>query len=255
MLGVTSATGSTTVYNMNSNRERLYAENILLRNEWYSTLAASIRDQVLNLGVIKTAEQGVEIIQQDTLGPGICAVSEGQVAITRRLPGDATFFYYLGGPGFWFGEVGVLTETAAVITATARTRVRYLLLPIAIFNKAAAERPELYRVVADMALKRSLEVYRAMAEAHILMPGERLQQRLIAMARLLHLDDQKADMLDLQLSQQEVAQMLGCSRPTVNTILSDLQKKGLIEVSFRKISIVDLPGLVKAAAPADGDSP
>jgi CRP-like cAMP-binding protein len=156
-----------------------------------------IRNKVLDLGAIKTAEQGIEILRQDTRGPGICAVIEGQVAITRRLPNGATFFYYLGGPGFWFGEVGVLTETDAVVSATARTRVRYLLLPA---------------------------------------------------------DDQNTDTLDLQLSQHEVAQMIGCSRQTVNMVLSDLQKKGLIEVSFRKITICDLRALLSAAVPPDSDT-
>jgi CRP/FNR family cyclic AMP-dependent transcriptional regulator len=53
--------------------------------------------------------------------------------------------------------------------------------------------------------------------------------------------------LDLGLTQTELAGMIGGSRPAVNRILQGLASRGLIEISGHAIVLHDLPGLRRRA--------
>ncbi len=48
---------------------------------------------------------------------------------------------------------------------------------------------------------------------------------------------------ELDISQADLAQMVGTSRQTVNALLQRIEAEGLIEVKFRKIRILDVERL------------
>ena len=51
----------------------------------------------------------------------------------------------------------------------------------------------------------------------------------------------------IHLSQEQLAQMLTCSRQTVNQELQTLEKQNILRLSFRKIEILDLAELHRIA--------
>jgi CRP/FNR family transcriptional regulator, cyclic AMP receptor protein len=54
----------------------------------------------------------------------------------------------------------------------------------------------------------------------------------------------------LPVSQDELASLAGTSRATVARALSDWRKRGLIRTGQRRMTLIDLPGIRKAAGPA-----
>lgn len=56
---------------------------------------------------------------------------------------------------------------------------------------------------------------------------------------MIHLEGFSKDTVELALSQTDLAAMIGSSRQTVNMLLKKLVGEGLIDVEFRKISILD----------------
>ena len=215
---------------------------ILCRNAWFGGLPPELQSLILDKSIIKVIEKGEIISNEDEKPTGLFAVLEGQVAITRRIGVDRTFFYYLGGPGFWFGELGPLAEATTVVTASARSIVRIILLPITQFQNIVAGNPKYYRCFAQLALMRAALVMRTLSEASGLSPIERLRNRLSDMAALFHQDGTDGP-IELALSQSDIAHMIGSSRQTVNALLKDLDREGLIGVGFGKITINDRIGL------------
>ena len=53
--------------------------------------------------------------------------------------------------------------------------------------------------------------------------------------------------VDIPLTQEELAELAGTSRATVNAVLGDAQTRGLVELRRGKVRIVDLAGLVAQA--------
>ena len=54
--------------------------------------------------------------------------------------------------------------------------------------------------------------------------------------------------LDLQMSEQDLANMIGVSRETVVIHLSQLRKKGLVRATRGSVILLDYPGLLEAKA-------
>ena len=68
--------------------------------------------------------------------------------------------------------------------------------------------------------------------------------RLAAMLlRLANLHEKQTQMIDMPLSQEELASWLGASRGRLNQALNQLQHQCLIQVDGQKILILDLKGL------------
>ena len=54
------------------------------------------------------------------------------------------------------------------------------------------------------------------------------------------------------LAAGDVAALLGVRRPSLNKILREFERAGVVELSYRCVDIVDRPSLVRAAGrPAD----
>lgn len=205
---------------------------------------------ILDHSLIKKAKKGHIIMHEDSQSKGMCAILEGQAALTRWVADDKSFFYYLGGPGFWFGETAALTNSSTLVTATARTELLYLFLPIAQLNVIVASDARYFRDFANLALERGAVVLRGLAQANSLPPEARLSARLADFAELFKYDQSGSNPIALAVSQFDLAQMVGCSRQTVNVLLRGLEERGLISVGFRKITIHD-PDALRGHAEAN----
>ena len=75
----------------------------------------------------------------------------------------------------------------------------------------------------------------------------RIAKLLVQQAERQSEDPSRRLAVDLQLTQTELAQMVGASRPAVNRVLQGLVGRGVIKVDGRTIEIVDAPALRRRA--------
>ena len=169
---------------------------------------------------------------------GLFALLRGRVGFVRATEGGDEYLVHVAEPGFWFGEMGLLTGRT-VVTILALTPVRALALTKAAFEEIVAAEPRYYRPFAELALERFAAAYRFVAENHLLPAEIRLCSRLADLAEMRARDVPPAGPVTLGLSQEELARVVGLSRQTVNPLLRGLQAEGLIELESRKIRILD----------------
>lgn len=100
----------------------------------------------------------VQLDAANEVGKSAAKMLEGQVAVTRRVAAAREFFFYLGGPGFWFGEAGLLSNKAALVTVTARTAVRALFLPAAKCDQIVEQEILYYRCFVELLASRYLKI-------------------------------------------------------------------------------------------------
>lgn len=223
--------------------DRQNALHLLRKGNWFVGLPEDLQGLLLDNSMIRLAEQNQVLIAEDTRPTGMFGLLEGQVAITRQIGNKNDFFIHLGGPGFWFGENGVLSEDPPLITATARTKVRALFLPISSFKQIIEVEPRYYKSFAQLVLSRYSILIRVLSQSNSLSPEEYLRIRLADLSDMIHSERKSGDIVELSLSQTDLAAMIGSSRQTINMILKKLESKGLVEVAFRKIKIIDPSGL------------
>lgn len=219
---------------------------MLSRGAWFKALPPSLKSQIVGNSRVRRFEAGQVISAEDHRQTGLWGVLEGQVAITRRVASDGEFFLHLGGPGFWFGEAGLLNKKVALVTATARTAVRALFLPAKKFDQIVDSQPRYLRSFVELQAARYALMLRHVAQLGGLPAENYLRVRLADISDMIHSDGSEAATVELALSQADVAHMIGTSRQTANKLLKKLENERLIKVSFRNINILD-PGRLRGS--------
>jgi CRP-like cAMP-binding protein len=84
----------------------------------------------------------------------------------------------------------------------------------------------------------------ALVEAFFVPVERRVLRRLTELAELY---GGGATAVTLPLTQEEIAQFAGTTRPTVNKVLQNAAATGLVGLRRGQVEIIDRPGLMRAA--------
>ncbi len=210
---------------------------------WFGALGQGIQEAVIANAGIRHFMAGQTISPEDAPPIGLFAVLEGQVDLVRHVGEDRQILYHVGGPGFWFGELGVIRGEMTAVTVLAREDTTVLMLPVSRFRELADQHPEFLAACMRLVCQRFAILIRYLAQAQWLGPEEYLRVRLADLAELRRQDRTGTGTEELDISQADLARMVGTSRQTVNAVLQRIEAEGLIEVRFRKIRILDVERL------------
>jgi len=212
---------------------------MLAAGEWFGGLPIQLQELIVQHSVSRTYGKGGVIYIQDSMPKGLYASLEGRVRMVRTLPGGEERLLHVGEPPFWFGEVAVLRATKTLVSVIADTDVHLLVLPKVQFDLIAENHPLLYKAIALLMAERYGGLLRYLLAAHGFSPQERLRARLEEMILLQERPIPTAEPVTLNISQADLAAMIGVSRQTLNELLRKLQREGVVETSFRRIRVLD----------------
>jgi CRP/FNR family cyclic AMP-dependent transcriptional regulator len=146
-------------------------------------------------------------------------------------------------PGDCFGEASLIDNETRPQTAQAVTDVELEVIDAAAFRRLRRA----YREY-DEALLRLLSQQMRFANSLFIdlslndLLG-RIARRILEAAEASRAPCDGAAMLDLPLSQAEIASMVGASRQTVNRALQQMQSMGLLQTEYNRIIVHDLDWL------------
>ena len=211
----------------------------LRKGAWFSRMPAPLQEALVDAGTVRTFEPGEVLGAEDRPVRGLYVILQGQALVTRQVEPDAESVIHVGGPGLWTGYVPMLNRNVLAVTTTARTRVRAFCVSAAKFRRLTDDTPEYFRHFAALAAQQLAFVLRQLACSLTLSAEELLRLRLADYTVLWRNDGVDDDVIELAISQSEVARMIGASRQTVNRCLIKLEEEGLIETGFNTIRILD----------------
>jgi CRP-like cAMP-binding protein len=212
---------------------------LLRAGPWFAGLAQPLQDLILASAEMRSYRKGEVIIRGGEPGRGMGAVLEGQVHLTRSIGNGADALVDVGHPGTWFGVYGALSGGRASIGGlVAASPVRAAFLPREAFENIVADEPRHFRAFASVLMQRYAQMFRYLGEAKGLVPEERLRSRLLELARTRSATVTGIHAVEIAISQAELAKLVGMSRQSVSSLLTRLERRGLIEIGFRSIRVL-----------------
>jgi CRP/FNR family transcriptional regulator, cyclic AMP receptor protein len=212
---------------------------VLRGGAWFASLPAPQQEAIVRGSVLRSYKKGRVISLEDSPPKGLYVVLEGRVRIARTLAGGDEVLLHIGEPGFWFGDFAVITGRRTIASVIADSDVRTLMLSKARFDRIVADEPHFYKGFVSLIADRFAVMIKFLAEAHLLAPEDRLRARLVDALEYSQREHIQSGPVALNLSQSDLAGMVGVSRQTLNELLKRLQAQGLIEVGFRRIRVTD----------------
>jgi CRP-like cAMP-binding protein len=176
-------------------------------------------------------------------------VLDGRVAIRVTRPSGDTAIVYILGPDSHFGEVSLLTQEQSRRTASvvALEPVRSLSLPAAVFHDLRERNPRLEALVSRLLAQRVDELSAQLLEAMYDALERRIVRRLAALTVTFGPEAAPPSApVTIPLTQDELAELVGGSRPSVNQVLRRLVDEGMLELSRGRIVVTNAAALRRA---------
>ncbi len=200
-------------------------------------------DMLVAAAHTRTLGKGELFLSQGDPFNMLCMVIEGSLEVSlSRLDGHRHLISFLQ-PGDLVGLMCLIDGQGHVNDLRARHSTTLLLVPGDDIRRLRQHDPALGHAFERQLVFRSRLLYERLAAD----PSMPLEARL---ARLLHLliglygrASEGVVMLDMKVSQTDLADWLGVSRQRINFVIQELERAGLIRLSYSRITITDRAGL------------
>ena len=220
-------------------------EAVIRKAPLFSGLDSSAADSLRTSMNLVKLRKGQSLFKEGDDGDHLYVVSSGKVKLgTKSVDGRENLLMILG-PGDMFGELSLFDSGPRTATATAVTDSKLLALGQDKVIPWVREHPEVsFQLLARLAsrLRRTNEVVGDLVFSDV--PG-RVAKALIDLG--VKFGDKRAEGLFVNhdLTQEELAQLVGASRETVNKALADFAQRGWLRLEARSVMILDYERLLK----------
>lgn len=191
------------------------------------------------IAVVKSYGKGETIFFEGDLGIGFFVVGEGRVKISKISFAGKEHILHIFGQGEPFGEVPVFNGKPFPATAEALEKTKTIFFPRDKFVTLVEATPSL---ALNMLAVLSFRLRKFAAQIEDLSLKE-VPARLANYLIYLSEEQNNGDVVELDISKGQLASLLGTIPETLSRIFSKMSEEGLIEVSGKRISLLDRQSL------------
>ncbi|WP_020389490.1 Crp/Fnr family transcriptional regulator [Kribbella catacumbae] len=207
-----------------------------------ASLTPEARRQLLASGRHRRFARREVIFHEGDPGDSLHLVKRGHVAIRITTPLGEVATLTIVGPGEGFGELALLDDAATrSATAVALERTETWTLNRAQFNRLRAEGAAIDQVLIDLLADYVRRLSEHLVEALYLPADKRVARRLLDLAGTY------GDEPEIPLTQEDLANLAGTSRATVNRVLGEFERDGVLVVARGRVTVLDALSLAKTA--------
>lgn len=195
----------------------------------------------------RSVVRGHVVFREGDTGDRLFIVMDGKVKISRAASDGRENLLAVLGPGEMFGELSLFDPGARTATATAITDCTLTSLdhddlrPMLLAQPVIAA--QLLRALAQR-LRRTNEAMADLVFSDV--PG-RVAKALLDLSERFGDDEPDGVRVQHDLTQEELAQLVGASRETVNKALSEFANRGWLRLEGRSVLLLDRERLARRA--------
>jgi CRP/FNR family cyclic AMP-dependent transcriptional regulator len=216
-----------------------------------TSLASAVRSSLLSapeVSRLAALRRSTSLFSQGQAADAIYFIEDGLVKLTRTNDHGGHIILSICGPGHLIGEEALTTDThtyyseAEVLSTTNIYRI-----PRETLVQAIANNPELSNALVSYLLHRKLALAMKVELLCLHDVEYRILHYLAELSALVKpLED--GDGYQVPITQLELADLIGATRETTSTTLNQLERRGLVKLSRRLLTIPSPVTLRNAAA-------
>jgi CRP/FNR family transcriptional regulator, cyclic AMP receptor protein len=194
--------------------------------------------RLLSIARRRTFARGEVVFHRDDPANALHLIVEGRFAVVITTPLGETAMLAVRGPGDAFGELALVSggeaARSATVSALEPAETRSVLQED--FERLRREHAGIDAVLVAILAERVRRLSERLTEAYYLSAETRVLRRLVEVADLYG--------GPVPLPQEALAELAGTSRATVNRVLREQERRGLVELGRAKIIVLDRDALI-----------
>jgi CRP-like cAMP-binding protein len=188
--------------------------------------------------------KGEIVFHEDDPADALHLVDQGRFAVRVTTPlGDRATLNVVG-PGGWFGELSIVSDAPRNATVAALEPGETLTLRREQVDELRRRDPGVDHVLIGALVEELRQTSVRLLEALYIPADARVLRRLADVAQLYARADGPTV---VPLTQEEIAQLAGTTRPTVNRVLRGAAADGIVLLRRGRIELLDRERLIKSA--------
>ncbi|MBI3209941.1 MAG: Crp/Fnr family transcriptional regulator [Candidatus Solibacter usitatus] len=195
---------------------------------------------------IPQARRFTVLFSAGSVADSVFFLISGLVKISRKGPDEKEVLLRVVKPGEVFGDDAFLISAPRASSAEVLLEASVAIVPKELFERFCIQQPQVYRLLSHVLAQREQDLE---FKIEMLLMRDVEQRILLCLADLAEAlgGSEENGGYEVQLSQSEVANMIGATRETTSTTLNALERRGLLRLGRRRM-IVDNPHLLREAA-------
>ena len=191
--------------------------------------------------------RGDVIFDEGDQGDKLYAVVEGKIKLARTAPDGRENLQAVLGPGEMFGELSLFDPKPRTAGAVAVTDSVLASLAHDALRPWITGRPDVAVQLLQALAQRLRRTNDVLADLVFSDVPARVAKALLGLAERFGQPTSEGIHVVHDLTQEELAQLVGASRETVNKALADFSSRGWVRIESRAVVIRDIEGLTRRA--------
>jgi CRP/FNR family cyclic AMP-dependent transcriptional regulator len=184
-------------------------------------------------------QRGEIVFHQGDPSGRLYVVEIGWVKLTRHSESGDELLVDVFGPGSLFGEVSIFTNEPRSGTVTAIEKVAMTSLSRESFYRLVRSHPEVAVGCLEVLARRLRAMDELVQDMSFLDVPARLAKRLLELAAQRGVHTSEGTLIDLRITQEELATMVGTTRESTNKTIALFRRQGILSKQGSKLLIRD----------------
>ncbi|MDB5965273.1 MAG: crp8 [Polaromonas sp.] len=205
-------------------------------NGWFASCGEVLQQALIELADVRTLADGDVLQDSQRPNEGLCCILSGGVRLhhgsadKRTLLRDCACYE-------WFGERALIDDVPDDVVATAIGETSIAVISAESITAWLDEHPAHWRDIARLVSRRLRYGTLMLLHATALPLEDRIMQRLFLISASYGMRDPPSSRV--RCSQEDLASMVGASRPSVTSALNRLAKRGLLKLRYGEIHLLE----------------
>ena len=221
---------------------------ILQANRWLQALPERALRELAAACRSRSCRAGELVAARGRPQGGLLVVISGAVRSSTLSADGREMVYSLVRPGGLWGLVAALDGGGTVHDAHASGDSELLVIPVQAFLRVLDDQPRAYKHFARALCYRLRKAYMMVDELSLASLRQRLARQLCTLAVSDSAEPSALGQARIVLTQEDLAGMVGATRPAVNRELKALQRAGLLEMHYGSITLMSFERLRELCA-------
>jgi CRP/FNR family transcriptional regulator len=209
----------------------------------FSELESEFLEEIYKISRVRKYEKGRIIFMEGEPGEAFFYIKSGLVKISKLSRDGREHILHVLNEGHVFAEVTLFSNTEYPATAEVLEDAEIGIIKNEDLEKVIKENPDLSLQMIKYLNKRLVEAHMKIRNLALYDTYERTAQALVKLAEDYGKKSSKGVNLDINISRQELANIVGTTRETVIRALTAFKKERLIGIEKNTITIIDLESL------------
>ncbi len=205
--------------------------------------AQALRSKVL----VVRLDRGERLFSEGDKGDRLYIILSGKIKLTKAAPDGRENLLSVHGPGEMFGELSLFDPIPRTSSATAITQADLAGLAHDDLRTFLASRPGVAMHLLQALAQRLRRINEVKADLVFTDVPGRVAKALLDLSERFGVQTPEGMQVNHDLTQEELAQLVGASRETVNKALADFAARGWIQLAAKSVLISDTDRLRKRA--------